>query len=72
MKFSGGTGVPASRRSSASWPAWVIASENGPCSSCAGVIPWSVSPLSRCAASAATIEWKRRISAARSGSGSGQ
>ena len=39
MKFSGGTGAPASRRSSASWPAWVIASENGPCSSCAAVIP---------------------------------
>ena len=31
MKFSDGTGTPCTRRSIASWPACVIASDSGPC-----------------------------------------
>src|SRR2546425_1252314 len=46
-KFSGGTGAPASRRMRTSCPAWVIASANGPWSSCSSVIPRSGAPAAR-------------------------
>src|SRR5437868_10458275 len=65
MKFSEATGDPASRRSIASWPAWVIASASGPCRNWVSVMRASRSGLAKSSRSAASTAWKRVISSAK-------
>jgi len=47
MKFSGGMGAPNNRRSKANCPAWVMASENGPCNNRSGVVATSGVPAAK-------------------------
>lgn len=71
MKFSEGTGVPESRRSSASWPTCVIASASGPCSSCSSVSAHESVGSPRSCASPSSCWWNRATSSASVGTGGG-
>jgi hypothetical protein len=71
-KFSGGTGLPASRRNRANWPACVIASGKGPCRSVAEVTPRSSVPRSRCRPTSSSVSRKCATADARSGNRGGE